>query len=238
MKKSLLALGLAATLATGATSTAAASSAHTDAARADQGASPLKSERFDETMVADGKWKLFDTSSDVDGDGHIDGVWLRKKSAKICQVKVTMGKRSVQRNLYGPWNNPCTYGGSALFDTRKGAEIKVMTGMGAHTPWDHIVTYRNGKLILQKAPDKPRWTVDATAMYAEGYKRIVNSQGQVRLVHDFVNRKRANVWKGNRKVLAFQGGKWVQTRKVHITRTDKQTNKLAGWRIRGFKRWM
>lgn len=225
MRKSLLALGIAATLTTGAASAATG-------APADSTAHPSA------TAAAASKWKLVDTSSDVDGDGTIDGVWLRKKSDKVCQVKVTMGgNRAVKRALRDSMSNPCEYGGSALFDTRKGAEIKVMTAMGAHTPWDHVLTYRNGKLVVQRAPDKTRWTIDATAMYSEGYKRIVNRDGQVRLVHDFVNLKRKNVWKGTRTVLAFQGGKWVQTRKVRITRTNKQAARLAGWHVSGFKRW-
>ncbi|KRF15374.1 hypothetical protein ASG90_11725 [Nocardioides sp. Soil797] len=223
MKKTLLALGMAATLGTGLIPAAQASATDSSAAQAS----------------ASGRWQLVDTSSDINGDGTIDGVSLRKKSDKVCQVKVSFGPGdTVQRSLHSSWGNPCRYAGSALFDPRKGAEIKVMTGMGAHTPWDHILTYRDGKLQFQKDADGKRWTIDATVMYTEGYKRVVNRNGKVRLRHDFVNRKDNGVWKGTRKVLAYEHGKWVQVSKSRITRTTKQANALGGWHVRGFKRWM
>lgn len=244
MKKSLLALGLAATLTTGA-----ASGAHAlPTGDASGGNDPVAMERasggtahkgLDPTMIADRTWSLFDTSSDVNGDGAIDGVWLRKKSDTVCQVKVTMGtKHSPVRNLRSPRGNPCAYGGSALFDTKKGAEVNVVTALGAHTRWSTILTFGDGRLVVQKAPGRSRWAIDSTSMFSEGYKRVHNPQGQVRMVHDFSVREHGNNWRGTRKVLAFRGGEWVQVRKTEPVRTTSQAKALAGWNLPGFKRWM
>lgn len=242
MKTSLFALGIAATLGIGllpATQASASLAPTTPESTAQASTAQASASAPSATRVASGDgWQVVDTSSDIDADGTIDAVSLRKRSDTVCQVKVTLGNgNSVKRALRSQWSNPCEYAGSALFDTRRGAEIKVLTGMGAHTPWDHILTYRDGELVFQRDPDGRRWTIDATVMYAKGYRRVRKAKGRIRLREDFVSRRSNGTWTGTRKVLAHQHGEWVQVARKRITRTEQQAQRLAGWHVRGFDRW-
>ncbi|WP_067437267.1 hypothetical protein [Nocardioides jensenii] len=228
MKKTLIALAVAATAAvliqSPATSApATASGAPTKVATAAQTAAP---------------WQLVSTASDVDGNGQVDYISLRKVSATICAVKVaTDSGRVATKSLYSSMGNPCVWHGSAPLDPVSGAEISVVTGWGAHTAWHSVLTWRAGRIVLERAPSRARWTVDGTAMLSEGLRRTRNASGQIRLVHTAVFRGNRGRWDGQAETYAYRSGTWVVSARKHVRLTTTQAGRVWGWHVRGLPRW-
>ncbi|WP_067437264.1 hypothetical protein [Nocardioides jensenii] len=184
------------------------------------------------------KWRLMSTASDVDGDGTIDGIWIRRKSANVCSVRVTRGPgQGATKDLYSSFGNPCVFHGDAPFDTVRGSEISVLTGLGAHTQWHSIVTWRDGRLVLERAPRNPRWTVDSTVMMQEGIRRTRNAAGEIRLAHTAVTRGATSRWSGVRSVYAYKGGTWVVTAKKSVAMTQAQASAISGWHVKFLPRF-
>lgn len=222
MKKALLALGVAATFSTVLTQSA-------QAAPAAQAASAAS--------ARSGGWKLMSTGADVDGDGRPDGILLRKKSAQVCQIKLALATgREVTRSTRSA-DNPCRWHGAATFDPVKGAEISVATVFGAHSAFHTLLTMRNHKLVVEKAPRRVRWVVDSSVMFSEGIVRTHNNAGKLRVVHHSYARENNHRWSGTREVLAWRGGSWKVVTRAHANVKPRLAKKRAGWHVAGLPRW-
>lgn len=212
MRKPLVTLGLLAAAAT--TISAATSTASADEAR------PTP-------------WKLLDTSSDIDGDGTIDGVYLRRASADACKVKVGLSEgRGSVFTIPMKRGELCTYKGSALIDNVGGSEIAVRTKSGPKADRYLMLTWRDGGgLTVQKSPSgTPRWKVADNGDSVDGYSRIRNANGQVRLVHHQLTND-GHLWNGTREMLAYRGDSWVRVGGSEVTLQPRVAAKRAGWHL-------
>ncbi|WP_156409694.1 hypothetical protein [Nocardioides sp. Soil796] len=237
MKKSLMTLALTATMGTVLAQSPAHASAPT-AVRTAASANVSVDAQAVNPYAGTSKWRLMSTASDVDGDGTIDGISIRRKSANVCSVRVTMGTRVAgTKDLYTSWGNPCVYHGDAPIDPVKGSEISILTGMGAHTAWHSIVTWRNGRLVLERSPIRPQWTVDSTVMVQEGVRRTRNANGEIRLVHTGVTRGNGNRWGGQAETYAYRNGKWVISARKQVVLSDAAASRVGGWHVRYLPRF-
>lgn len=235
--KPLITLGLFATLGLSPAAAHAATSTPWDAGSGGGTSQMAATSLASSSAPAASRWRLVDISSDIDGDRSTDRVAMRRLSPRACQVRVTVGKdRASVRTLRHDPGRPCEYHGSGQLDPVKGAEISLVTGRGAHTPWHTVLTWRQGGLAVERAPHRLRWTIDGAAMVSEGYTRVRTPRGKVRLIHhSFLNNGKR--WSGPREVLAYRDGRWVTLKRARVTVRPKVATQRGGWHVPGFPRW-
>ncbi|WP_432484963.1 cell wall-binding repeat-containing protein [Kineococcus esterisolvens] len=105
------------------------------------------------------------TSTDVDGDGATDDVALAgAQDATTRQVRVRVrGDVTTLDVPDGDHPPTANWVGATALDDRPGAELVVLTGVGAHAEQNAVLTWRDGTLHAAPAPDGSReWFVDAS----------------------------------------------------------------------------
>jgi hypothetical protein len=177
------------------------------------------------------------TNRDVDGDGRADTIMLRQLDDFRCRVSVlTATGVQATRVLTNEGSTRCTWHGAGAFDRRRGAELSVLTEVGAHSAWHSLLTWRDDRLVLEPPPGQKTWEVDASVMFDVGITRTV-VDGRVRVILRDVARDNDDVFRGTRRVLAYRDGHWVEVRRGKIAVSESTAQALAGWHVRGLTRW-
>jgi hypothetical protein len=180
---------------------------------------------------------------DVDGDGQRDVVSLDKLGPHRCAVRVTTASAHSARRVLTSESNPCAWHGAAQVDSRPGAELSVVTLFGASSAWHSILTWRRGRLLVERIPENPTyrglWAVDAAALSSAGWKRTV-VHGEARMIQRAATadpQHPHHKWSGIRRVFAFRHGRWVKVSQHHERWTGQEARAFGGWHVPGLPRW-
>ena len=183
---------------------------------------------------------------DVDGDRRADQVgWqqLNRKQVRI-RVRITGGPvvtRKVNVRLWWPGGQ---WGDAAWIDGRRGAELLVGSTKGAHTPYYTVLTYRSGRLVVERSPATgayggPQWAIDSSLGGYVGWNRHVSKRGRVTITQRiaFPNRK-GERYSGDDVRYVWRGGGWKQTKRTHRTyKNAKRASRIAGWHVGHLQRF-
>jgi hypothetical protein len=177
---------------------------------------------------------------DVDGNGDRDRIRYRAIDSDTVRVSVRLSKRKVVRKTLGTrsWPRGDFYG-ATRFDGRRGVELVIGTSLGAHTPWFTILTYRGGRLVVERSPYFGReWAVDAYANgYAGWYRRIHDGQVHIRL--KYASRVGTSPRFTGRTIrYTWHRGAWDRsgTRRISFPNAN-QASRIGGWHVKGLPRW-
>ncbi|WP_432509285.1 cell wall-binding repeat-containing protein [Kineococcus auxinigenes] len=110
-------------------------------------------------------------STDVDGDGTTDDVALAgAQDAATRQVRVRVrGDVTTLDVPDGDYPPTANWVGATALDDRPGAELVVLTGVGAHAEQNLVLTWRDGALRATAGPDgSEEWFVDASYALNQG----------------------------------------------------------------------
>lgn len=149
---------------------------------------------------------------------------------------VTASGRRLAKTITSDFN-PCAWHGAATFDPRRGAELSVLTMLGAHTQYHTILTVRGGKLVTQRMPGARdgRWVVDGTVMFSLGLSRLSNGH----VVERDASADEDGTWRGRRTEFAYSKARerWVTVGRSSYTTNADAAGKASGWHVRGLSRW-
>jgi hypothetical protein len=172
---------------------------------------------------------------DVDGDRRSDAVGFQKlpgDRTAVVRVLTASGDRLARRVDVRGWFGGGRWGGAAHVDGEGGAEILVGSTLGAHTPFYTMLTYRGGRLVVERSPrGDATWFVDAAASVYFGWWRdardgrvTVTSRSAVRHVH--------GAWSGSDIRYRWRADQWQRaSRTKHVYAGPRAASKIFGWHI-------
>ena len=191
--------------------------------------------------------------TDVTGDGKKDsvGIVIRQADGGVItryqvRVRTAQGKLIHKADKHADWQGKVFFG-AAPIDGEPGKELVVGHIAGAHTAFYHVLAYRHGKLVLLKAPKLPAaaaglntygrsWIDDGAVSSFAGIHRTA-SHGQVKLVENFGSRDpSAAKYTGWHVSYHWSGDHWALTSYHRKSWTEKQSESLWGWHVKGLPR--
>lgn len=180
--------------------------------------------------------------ADVDGDGRRDTVTVGQASKQRLRVHVRTA-RGTSSTLYIPqgdfasWAPQEAYQGAASFDGVRGQEVFILYGLGAHTPWFKVVTWRDGRLYASRNPatGDMDWTPDAAFGYGVGYT-ISGSTANRRLAMTSATRS-GNGYAGSQTHFAWVKNRWVKKSSNRVRFSDRASMDYFGWHVPGIAIW-
>ncbi|MDN5851701.1 MAG: hypothetical protein L0K86_02430 [Actinomycetia bacterium] len=183
---------------------------------------------------------------DVDGDHRADQVGWQQVNRKRVRIRVRIAggplvSRKVNVRLWWPGGE---WGDAAWIDGRRGAELLIGSTMGAHTPYYTMLTYRRGRLVVEKGPASGAyggrtWAIDSSLSGYAGWNRHVNKRGRVSITQRvaFPNRK-GKRYSGHNVRFVWRNGDWKRTKRTHRTyKNAKRAAKIAGWHVGHLQRF-
>lgn len=175
-------------------------------------------------------------TTDVDGDGRSDHVGWRQMSERSVQIRVrTADGRLVSTRVdVRLWWGGGAWGGATRVDHRAGSELLVGSTQGAHTPMYTMLTYRAGRLAVEKSPSplSPLWQVDAAYGDYLGWWRHILPDGRVGVTQRIAVRRGDTArFLGRDVTYAWSANRWVRT---SVTPTAYPAVRLAS-EIGGFQ---
>lgn len=183
---------------------------------------------------------------DVDGDRKADRVGWHQLSKRRVQIRVRMatGKLLERKVSVRHWPGKGAWGGAARVDGRRGAELLIGSAMGAHTPQYTMLTYRKGRLTVEKSPRRSdgaggRWAVDSALMVNLGWHRHVGRSGRIAMTYKEAWRNgKSNSFKGRNIQYTWTNGHWKRTNTFRRWyKTERAARKIGGWHVGRLKRF-
>lgn len=178
---------------------------------------------------------------DVDGDGDRERIRYRAVDRNTVRVSVRLSRNRVvhKRLRTRSWPRGDFYGATRI-DGRRGVELVIGTTWGAHTPWFTILTYRGGRLVVEKSPyyNTREWAVDAYANgYAGWYRRV--QDGRVHMRIKYASRVGSGSRFAGRTIrYTWHHGAWDRsgTRRISYPNAHR-ASRIKGWHVKGLARW-
>ena len=173
-------------------------------------------------------------SVDVDGDNQADAVTIEQNGADtfVVNVVTAAGQDDVVQftsTIDDDWGIEPWYGAARL-DRVKGYELLVLTSGGDGVMF-RVLTWRNGGLVLERAPKKLMkgaydWYLASLDWARFGY-RFSTSNGK-RYVRDFELFRNGKYWKGTIVKSVWKSGTWTKLSSRKVTLTNKQARRYNG----------
>lgn len=177
---------------------------------------------------------------DIDGDGRKDTVRFRRLRPDGIEVTVqTANGRTVHKRVPTPGFIQERWHGATRIDGRRGAEIVVLTDAGAHSLFFTVLTWRGGKLAVERAPGHgdSTWYTDGAVWISAGYKRLVR-HNRVSIVSRLVTRSLPHgAWKGRAVTYRWQHGRWHRRNARTIRPGTRAAYEMGGWHVKGLPHW-
>lgn len=180
--------------------------------------------------------------ADVDGDGRRDTVTVGQASKQRLRVHVRTARGAtstlyIAQGEFGPWAPDKPYQGSAAFDGVHGQELFILYGMGAHTPWFKVLTWRNGRLYAARNPATGGmdWTPDAAYGYGVGYTAGGSTANRRLAVTDAS--RRGDGYAGRQTHFAWVKNRWVKRSSNAVRFSDRASMRYFGWHVKGIGVW-
>jgi hypothetical protein len=178
--------------------------------------------------------------ADVDGDHRADEIGfqkLRGHRTAILRVVTASGDELSRRVDVSEWFGGGRWGGAAHVDGARGVELLVGSALGAHTPFYTMLTYRDGRLVVEKSPRGERtWFVDAAATVYFGWWRKAHD-GRVTITSRSALLRAHDRWSGRNVRYRWDADHWQRVRRVHRDYPGaRAASKVWGWHIPGLPR--
>lgn len=178
--------------------------------------------------------------ADIDGDGRGDSTGISARDLADGMERATVrtvtanGERLMtstdsERRMGGE----SRHRGTARIDGVPGYELVIIDELGAHTAYNRVITYRDGKLTTLRDPyHQWRWVTDGSSWSSYGYRRVDESRLGVQMYvsratdndfdHRFDQTLLRSRWAGDHwaKVKTFEREVGVQT-----------VNTYGGWHV-------
>ncbi|HLR85604.1 MAG TPA: hypothetical protein VK059_11685 [Nocardioidaceae bacterium] len=183
---------------------------------------------------------------DVNGDRRADQVGWQQLNRKQVRIRVRIaGGPVVMRKVYvGLWWPGGQWGDAAWIDGRRGAELLIGSVMGAHTPYYTMLTYRRGRLVVEKSPatgayGSNRWAIDSSLAGYAGWNRHVGKRGRVTITQRIAFPNRAGKrYSGHDVRYVWRNGDWKRTKRVRRTYPNaNRAARIAGWHVGHLQRF-
>ncbi|MEX5635279.1 hypothetical protein [Parafrankia sp. FMc2] len=188
--------------------------------------------------------------ADVDGDGADDEIALGQVNTGQRLLRVLLADGSAveypidtvtSTAVTRPWH------GAATVDGIPGAEIVLLTDLGAHTMWFTVLTYRDGRLAELDRPSAAAgqtggWVVDSADSGWLGYTCGRSGPASTLLVTSAQRIDGPSGTEGYDETSVLFG--WAGSDWQEISRetraygdADPDTHRLAGWNCEGLPRF-
>jgi hypothetical protein len=180
---------------------------------------------------------------DVTGDGRPDQVGWRQISKQTVQIRVRVAPHRVLTSKVDVtlWWRGGAWGGAARIDGVAGVELLVGSMQGAHTPMYTMLTYRSGRLVVEKSPSplSPLWQIDAADGDYMGWWRHISASGTVTMTQKVAVRiGDGDRFRGHNVSYSWSDGAWGRTASSTRTyATGTQASVIAGFHVPGLKRF-
>jgi hypothetical protein len=177
---------------------------------------------------------------DIDGDHRSDAVGFQKLPGgrtAVVRVLTASGDRLSRRVDVRDWFGGGRWGGATHIDGAPGAEILVGSTLGAHTPFYTMLTFRDGRLVVEGSPRGDRtWFVDAAATVDFGWWREV-SGGRVTITSRSALRHMHGAWSGSDVRYRWHADHWQKvSRTKHVYAGPRAAAHIFGWHVDGLDR--
>ncbi|WP_337063435.1 cell wall-binding repeat-containing protein [Kineococcus sp. G2] len=179
-------------------------------------------------------------STDVDGDGTTDDVALAgAQDAPTRQVRVRVrGDVTTLDVPDGEYPPTANWVGATALDDRPGAELVVLTGVGAHAEQNAVLTWRDGALRASVGPDgSEEWFVDAS--YALNQGITCEEPGNITIrTTDWADTSGDQLL-GTAENYIAQDGAWVSSgaTSAELLTPGDVPDEYAGWHCPGLPRF-
>jgi hypothetical protein len=178
--------------------------------------------------------------ADVDGDRRADAIGYQRLAGDrtaVVRVLTASGDRLSRRVDVRGWFGGGRWGGATHIDGVHGVEILVGSTLGAHTPFYTMLTYRDGRLLVEQSPRGERtWFVDAAASVYFGWWRKV-SDGRVTITSRSALLHAHGAWSGSDIRYRWQADHWQKvSRTKHLYAGPRAASKIYGWHVNGLDR--
>ncbi len=135
------------------------------------------------------------------------------------------------------WWGGGAWGGAAHVDDSSGVELLVGSMQGAHTPMYTMLTYRSGRLVVEKSPStlSTLWQVDAADGDYMGWWRHTSPSGHVTMTQKIAVRiGDGSRFRGHDVTYTWASGAWSRTTSSSQTyASGKQAAVIAGFHVSG-----
>ncbi|MCK9901788.1 hypothetical protein CC117_22205 [Parafrankia colletiae] len=189
-------------------------------------------------------------TADVDGDGADDEIALGQVNTGRWLLRVLVADGSAAEYPFdtatsapitSPWH------GAAVVDGAPGAEIALLTDLGAHTMWFTVLTYRDGQLTELGPPPAEAgqaegWVVDSADSGWLGYTCGRSGPASTLLVTSarrIDGPSGAEGYDETSVLFGWAGSGWQEiSRETRAYgHADPDTHRLAGWNCEGLPRF-
>jgi hypothetical protein len=177
---------------------------------------------------------------DVDGDHRPDVVGFQKlpgDRTAVVRVLTASGDRLSRRVDVRGWFGGGRWAGATHIDGAPGAEMLVGSTLGAHTPFYTMLTFRDGRLMVERSPrGDSTWFVDAAATVDFGWWREV-SGGRVTMTSRSALRHVHGAWSGFDVRYRWHADHWQKVdRAKHVYPGPRAASRIWGWHVSGLDR--
>jgi hypothetical protein len=178
--------------------------------------------------------------ADVDGDGQPDSIGLQRLTGgetAVVRALTASGTALAHRIDVSEWFGGGRWGGAAHVDGEPGVELLVGSALGAHTPFYTMLTYREGRLVVERSPRGDRtWYVDAAASVYVGWWRRA-AAGRVTMTFRSATRHIHGSWSGADIRYRWHADSWqkVSRARAHYP-GPRAASKIWGWHVAGLER--
>ena len=183
---------------------------------------------------------------DVNGDRRADRVGWQQINDKRVRIRVRItGGRLITRTVnVGRWWGGGEWAGAAWIDGRRGAELLIGSSMGAHTPFYTMLTYRKGRLVMEKSPavgayGSNLWAIDSSLRAYAGWNRHVGKHGRITMTQRIAFRNSTGKrYSGHDVRYVWRSGNWKRVKRVNRTYRNKaRAARIAGWHVGHLQRF-
>lgn len=179
---------------------------------------------------------------DVDGDGRTDQVGWRRLDRTQVQIRVrTAERRLLRRSVTARRPAPLAWTGATAVDGRPGAELVVDSRTGSRTTYYTMLTYRAGRIVVERAPVRRphrRWGVAPGVTRYAGWHRHVWPSGRVTMTLKVARRDGDSVrLRGYDERYEWADGGWRYVRRDRTHLSVREAERIAGWHLDGLDRF-
>lgn len=174
--------------------------------------------------------------ADIDADGQADEVYLRKVRDRRCVVRVVTAAGEDDRVRLPGSVNGCSWHDAGQIDSTDGADLSVVTEVGAHTVFLTTLTWRADSLVVDLAPGRfgGQWVIDGAVNFVAGVRVI--EPGRVRLLS--LSADDGRHFRGRRSVFVYDEiGGWIEEGRDRVHMGPRKAARRAGWHAPGMERW-
>lgn len=178
--------------------------------------------------------------ADIDGDSQADSTGISARVLDNGLERVTVRTHTADGERLSTYTDSERrmggeerHRGTARIDGVRGYELVIVDELGAHTAYNRVLTYRDGRLTTLKDPyHQWRWVTDGSVWSSAGYHRVDESSLGVQM---FVSNATDNDGDGrfDQTLLRsrWAGDHWTKVTKIQRDVRPSTLEVYRGWNI-------